>query len=303
MGQYSISDLEKFTGVKAHTLRIWEKRYQVCEPIRDEHNTRTYTEEHLQRLIKISHLNNCGHKISAIASLPCVKVDELYDSSLSHGSGCCVLDKLTMAVEKTHESRLYILLKERLDKLGIQGFAKAIWEPMQERLGFLVLSGGLHKIHLRLFDQIVERLLDSEYIDQVLNDNICNGSALLINTCGNSTSVMHHITKRMLSDNHVDVISLTVCQSDWPSLQTILQNRAFHQVFVHYQSSEFGSPPQYDELDKWIPQSTQVIIYGSSLDEDLLPIRWRYFEFSTLLNYIATSDTYNSTMAFVDSTQ
>lgn len=302
LAQYSISDLEKHTGVKAHTLRTWEKRYGICKPVRDVNNTRKYTETDLQHLIKISYLNKRGHRISSIACLPDDDIDRLYRGSLTNSdSGCCVLDKLTLAVEKTQESKLYVLLKERLEKLGVQGFAKSIWEPMQERLGFLVLSGGLHKIHLRLFDQIVERLLEADNIDLMLNDEICNGSALLINTCGKSTSVFHHITKRILIENHIDVVSLSLCQSDWTSLTSILKNRNFHQVFIHYQTKEFSSPPPYHEVDSWIAKDVEVIIYGSDLDKQLLPERWRHLEMMHLLNYITAPTTYNNTEAYVES--
>ena len=304
MGQYSISDLAKLTGIKAHTLRIWEKRYDVCHPVRDANNIRKYTEEDLQHLIKISHLNNLGHKISSIACLPQHELDRLYQDSLSLGnSGCCILDKLTLAVEKTQESKLYALLKDRLDKVGIQGFAKLIWEPMQERLGFLILSKGLSKIHLRLFDQIVERLLEAENIERMVNDKVCHGSALLINTCGKSTSVFHHMTKRILIENHMDVVSLSLCQSDWVSLESILKNRTFHHIFIHYQTKEFSSPPPYQEVDKWIKPEVGVVIYGSDINQDQLPNAWLHMDMPALLNYITRSSIYNRNDAFVESWQ
>ncbi|WP_299399603.1 MerR family transcriptional regulator [uncultured Gelidibacter sp.] len=66
---FSIKDLEHLTGIKAHTIRIWEKRYQLLEPERTETNIRYYNLSHLKKLLNISFLNNNGHKISKIASL------------------------------------------------------------------------------------------------------------------------------------------------------------------------------------------------------------------------------------------
>lgn len=66
---FSIKDLENLTGVKAHTIRIWEKRYNLLEPKRTETNIRFYDQESLQNLLNVSYLNGNGYKISKIATL------------------------------------------------------------------------------------------------------------------------------------------------------------------------------------------------------------------------------------------
>lgn len=66
---FSIKDLENISGVKAHTLRIWEKRYQLLEPSRTETNIRYYTQDNLEKLLNITLLNNNGYKISKISKL------------------------------------------------------------------------------------------------------------------------------------------------------------------------------------------------------------------------------------------
>ncbi len=66
---YSIKDLEAHTGIKAHTIRIWEKRYGLLDPDRTDTNIRTYTEEELKKLLNVSLLNRNGKKISHIAAL------------------------------------------------------------------------------------------------------------------------------------------------------------------------------------------------------------------------------------------
>ena len=61
--QFSIKDLENLTGIKAHTIRIWEKRYKLLEPKRTETNIRYYDLANFQKLLNISYLNNNGYKI------------------------------------------------------------------------------------------------------------------------------------------------------------------------------------------------------------------------------------------------
>lgn len=66
---FSIKDLENLTGIKAHTIRIWEKRYNLLQPNRSDTNIRNYSLSSLQKLLNISFLNNSGYKISKIAQL------------------------------------------------------------------------------------------------------------------------------------------------------------------------------------------------------------------------------------------
>ena len=66
---FSIKDLENLSGIKAHTIRIWEKRYNVLEPMRSETNIRFYDIKSLQKLLSIVLLHNYGYKISKISKL------------------------------------------------------------------------------------------------------------------------------------------------------------------------------------------------------------------------------------------
>lgn len=66
---FSIKDLENLSGIKAYTIRIWEKRYNLLVPERTDTNIRTYNLRSLQKLMNISFLNSNGYKVSRIAAL------------------------------------------------------------------------------------------------------------------------------------------------------------------------------------------------------------------------------------------
>ena len=66
---FSIKDLENLSGIKAHTIRIWEKRYNLLVTERTDTNIRTYNLRSLQKLMNISFLNSNGYKVSRIAAL------------------------------------------------------------------------------------------------------------------------------------------------------------------------------------------------------------------------------------------
>ena len=66
---YSIADLEKFSGIKAHTIRMWEQRYDLLVPHRTETNIRFYDDDQLRKLLNVAVLVRCGMRISQIAKL------------------------------------------------------------------------------------------------------------------------------------------------------------------------------------------------------------------------------------------
>src|SRR5687768_11605709 len=76
MGKYSIKELEKLSGIKAHTIRIWEKRYSLIKPQRTDTNIRFYYDGDLRKIINVSLLNANGFKISKIAEMPEAEVTE-----------------------------------------------------------------------------------------------------------------------------------------------------------------------------------------------------------------------------------
>ena len=80
MQTYSIADLEKLSGIKSHTIRIWEKRYNIVSPERTDTNIRAYNDDQLKKILNISFLINNGLKISKIASL---SLDELSTKVIS----------------------------------------------------------------------------------------------------------------------------------------------------------------------------------------------------------------------------
>ena len=74
---FSIKDLENLSGIKAHTIRIWEKRYNVLHPMRTDTNIRLYSLSSLQKLLNIVLLHDYGYKISKIATFTDDKIVEM----------------------------------------------------------------------------------------------------------------------------------------------------------------------------------------------------------------------------------
>ncbi|MBP4138813.1 MerR family transcriptional regulator [Flavobacterium geliluteum] len=80
---FSIKDLENLSGIKAHTIRIWEKRYNILEPMRTDTNIRLYNLKNLQKLLNITLLHQYGYKISKIATYSEEKIQQLIREIIS----------------------------------------------------------------------------------------------------------------------------------------------------------------------------------------------------------------------------
>lgn len=142
MNRFSIKDIETLTGIKSHTLRIWEQRYGIIEPKRTDTNIRFYNNEDLKYLLNISLLNKMGYKISNIAKLGDKEMKGLisdYSSQLSDNQ-----DKLNAMVRCTldlDETTFEKILSTEIAEYGIIQTMNGLIFPFLEHLGNLWLSG------------------------------------------------------------------------------------------------------------------------------------------------------------------
>ncbi len=145
MAQYSIKDLEHLTGIKAHTIRIWEKRYGIIQPERTETNIRYYCDEDVRRLINISILNQHGFKISHIARFSDVEIKEkvLYltkDSCQDEAQ----IKALTVAMINLDENRFNEILSRAIIARGFEDAFMNIVFPFLNRIGVLWQTGAIN---------------------------------------------------------------------------------------------------------------------------------------------------------------
>jgi DNA-binding transcriptional MerR regulator len=145
---FSIKDLENFSGIKAHTIRIWEKRYRILEPDRTDSNIRTYSEAELKKLLNISYLNRNGLKISRIARLD---DDKLTQQVVSISSTRDDADpdfqpgKILMSALKFSEEQFKESLLRYLRKKGIEESYCRYFYPLLDKARILWQTGSLSR--------------------------------------------------------------------------------------------------------------------------------------------------------------
>lgn len=144
MSQYSIKDLETFTGIKAHTIRIWEKRYSVVEPDRTATNIRTYDDEDLKRLLNISILNRHGYRISDIMKLNADEISEkVIQISKKSTDNDSQIENLVVAMIELNEERFEKTLTQSIIRSGFEETVQYLIYPFYERIGVLWQAGSI----------------------------------------------------------------------------------------------------------------------------------------------------------------
>lgn len=145
MAIYSIKDLEKLSGIKAHTIRIWEQRYQIIEPKRTRTNIRYYTDDDLKYLLNIALLNKNGIKISKIAKLSNMdiakKVAEISEVYFDHATQ---LDTLTISMIEMNEYKFDKIISTNIDQIGFEKTMVDIINPFLDKLNVLWMTGSIN---------------------------------------------------------------------------------------------------------------------------------------------------------------
>jgi MerR family transcriptional regulator, light-induced transcriptional regulator len=138
MQVFTIKDIENLTGVKAHTLRIWEQRYDMFTPKRKESKHRIYDNEDLKQLLRISFLYHSGWKVSKIAALSESQITELVNQATVGNMNYRVfINQLVEAALDFDENRFVMILNQVTEKIGFEKCMVDLCYPFLVKIGLL----------------------------------------------------------------------------------------------------------------------------------------------------------------------
>jgi MerR family transcriptional regulator, light-induced transcriptional regulator len=144
MGNYSIKELEQLSGIKAHTIRVWEKRYRIIEPQRTKTNIRLYSDDDLKRIINVSLLSNNGVRISKIVKLSLSEINQhVTKLSESKKRTDIYIEQLIVAMIDMEEEVFEKLLGSLTLKFGFERTMLEIVYPFMEKIGILWLTDNI----------------------------------------------------------------------------------------------------------------------------------------------------------------
>lgn len=206
---FSIKDLENFSGIRAHTIRIWEKRYNILEPDRTDSNIRRYNESELKKILNVAFLNRNGLKISKIAKLD---EDQLSQQVMSLSS---IHDdaekdfqpgKILMSAIRFNEEMFFNSIRPFVTQYGIEEAYCRFLHPLQEKARILWQTGSLSKAQEQFIMNTIHQIITVEDYQIKPWKGEPGPSVAMINTSDNLTDNNFLFYKYVLKKRGYDVI-------------------------------------------------------------------------------------------------
>jgi len=158
MGMYHIKDVEHLSGIKAHTLRIWEKRYNIIVPKRTKTNIRYYDDEDLKKILNVSLLNKNGYKISKIVGLSNSRLkNEILRLSQHSGNLDAQIGYLITAMIDFDKPAFEKIFSSSIMNLGFQETILKVIYPFFKRIGILWLTGNIDPAQEHFISNIIRQ--------------------------------------------------------------------------------------------------------------------------------------------------
>ena len=160
MNRYSIKDLEQVSGIKAHTLRAWEQRYQIIEPKRTKTNIRFYDGKALRKLLNVCLLQEHGIKISKIAEMSheeIVKHVNFYTADDGRFSG--KVQMLTLYMMEYNPYAFEDTVNECIKNYGLEDTIMFVIYPFMQKIGFLWLTEAIIPAQEHLVSNLIRTKL------------------------------------------------------------------------------------------------------------------------------------------------
>ncbi len=141
---FSIKDLENLSGIKAHTIRIWEKRYAILRPMRSDTNIRNYDLDNLQKLLNVVLLNSYGYKISRIAEHSSEKIELLVREIISEKSvKNHAINAFKMAMINFDQALFFNTYNNLLSEKSFREVFYEVVIPLMNEIGLLWQAGTI----------------------------------------------------------------------------------------------------------------------------------------------------------------
>ncbi|HET8830259.1 MAG TPA: MerR family transcriptional regulator [Pelobium sp.] len=165
MKHFSISDIESLTGIKAHTLRIWEQRYDIFIPKRTETNIRYYDDDDLCLFLNIATLNENGYKISKISKMDSAEIVSAVKAiQANHKNANAQIQTLCNAMIKMDELEFESIINHCINDIGLEESMTEILFPFLYKVGEMWQVGTINPAHEHFATHKIEqKIIEATY--------------------------------------------------------------------------------------------------------------------------------------------
>ena len=160
---YSIKDLENISGIKAHTIRIWEKRYNILEPMRTDTNIRYYDFSSIQRLLNITLLHNHGYKISKISQYDSENIPNLVKDIITNKTyKNHAITAFKVAMLDFNSDAFYKAYDQLLFDKSFTDIFSSVFVPLLNEIGLLWQTNTITAAHEHFICNLIKQKLAVE---------------------------------------------------------------------------------------------------------------------------------------------
>ena len=261
---FSIKDLENLSGIKAHTIRIWEKRYNVLEPMRSETNIRFYDIKSLQKLLSIVLLHNYGYKISKISSLSHEEFNKLANDIISEKSAKNhAISTFKVAMMNFDQTLFFNTYNKLLSEKTFKEVFYSVFIPLMHELGFLWQTDTISPAHEHFITYLIKQklLINTEKVQTLTPTNEDKVFVLFL-----PSNEVHELSIMYLNYEILLNGYQTIYLGESIPIDSLLDlKRAFEKItFVSY----FTVEPNQEILEDYIDEMHEKLIKNS--DNEIL---------------------------------
>ncbi len=160
MNKFSIKDIETITGIKSHTIRVWEQRYNLLQTKRSDTNIRYYDDEDLKFLLNVSILNDSGIKISEIVKMTAAEMAEKVEKlSEVENNFTCHIQSLVKNSLELNEAEFRKSLVQSVKKIGFEQTIIQVVYPFLHKVGIMWQTGMINPAQEHFATNLIKQRL------------------------------------------------------------------------------------------------------------------------------------------------
>ena len=287
--QFSIKDLENLSGIKAHTIRIWEKRYKIFNPNRTKTNIRYYSIVELQKLLNITFLNNYGYKISRVAELSESDLIKLVKQVYSEKTNVVFSINILKIAMFNFDAVLFNETHSELFKTkSFSDIFLEIYIPFLREIGILWQTNAIKPIHEHFISYLIfQKLIENISLIQNQNQIIDNDTTFVLFLPENE---IHEISLMFINYQLISKGYRTIYLGSSVPFSDLTEVNKFYDN-VHY-ISYFTVMPYADEINEYLSKFNDEILCSNSSKLFVSGIQSQYVNntFSSISKFITIED-------------
>lgn len=245
MGQYSIKDLENLSGIKAHTLRIWEQRYDLLKPQRTDTNIRFYSDTELKRILNVVLLSKQGYRIGTIAKMSDEEMKKsihtLTETDLKYEAH---ITELTQSMIDIDEERFEKIMATCILHYGLTQSMLNVIYPFLVKIGYMWITDGVNPAQEHFITNLIRQKIIVAIDGQVVKYNANSKNYLLFLPEGE----LHELSLLFLayllkSQNHrITYLGMSVPLSDVVKTAALKNPDYIYTIFTSAPTDEYLVP-------------------------------------------------------------